>query len=158
MKVQDEESALGFTCKSKIPPLPAALGRGMRSPLPWLLQISCKTTLRADLSARPAGTSLHVSYTRFSALSGNGAVTVLRESRQICRILATRKPKLISKPSGHSKRGITKKLRHLTVEVTRRRLPDITLPAGHRDRMSEGASRNMTTSEMLVNASSTHTR
>lgn len=60
--MQNEESALGFTRKSRIPFSPV-LGRELWFPLPRLLQIRCKTTLRADLSARPAGSSSHISHT-----------------------------------------------------------------------------------------------
>lgn len=125
--MQNEESALGFTCKSRIPFSPA-FGRELWFPLPRLLQICCKTTLRADGSARPAGSSSHISHTGSSALPVNAAAA-LGESQQICRISATCTPKLSPKCSAHSKRGVTKKLSHPTVEVTRRHLPNSTLPA-----------------------------
>lgn len=124
--MQNEESALGFTCKSRIPSSPA-LGRELWFPLPRLLQISCKTTLRADLSARPAGSSSHISHTGSSALPANAGAAPC-ESQRICRISATCTPKLTSKCSAHSKRGVMKKLNHPTVEVTRRPLANITLP------------------------------
>ena len=53
----------------------------MWSPLPRLMQINYKTTLGADLSARPAGTSLYISHTCSSELSANAAAA-LRESQK----------------------------------------------------------------------------
>lgn len=59
----------------------------------------------------------------------SSALPALGESQQICRISATCTPRLSSKSSAHSKRGVMKKLSHPTAKVTRRHIPNTTLPA-----------------------------